>query len=103
KITGVYSVGVGPTGKTFVLVFESQRLRFPIIFPLVLLRIPRLVLLEPTEMELEPVTRLPLFKIRLLTVKLELSVTPDELLIVKLFTVDGNPFPVTCDELPLYI
>jgi len=79
----------------FAVEFESHLFRLPKIFPFVVFKIPILVLLVPTEMEFELVTRFPLIKLRLLTDILELSVTPFVLLIVKLLIFDGKPLPVT--------
>jgi hypothetical protein len=75
--------------------FESHRLKFPKIIPDELLSVPRFVMLDPRVNVFEFVNKIPLTKVRLPLIEiLEVNVTCVELLIVRLFTEAGNPFPV---------
>ena len=99
----MYFVADVPTGNNIGLhEFEIHLLKFPNIFPAELLNVPGLVILVPSESVFVFVNKFPLIKLSVpLTEVLALKVTPAELLIVKFFTVAGNPFPVTCAALPL--
>ncbi len=51
---------------------------------------------------LAPIDNAPVVSVRVpVTVALEVRVTPELLLVVKLFTVAGRPLPVTCGAVPL--
>lgn len=94
---GVYFVGVVPTGKvTGEIEFEIHRLTFPIILPDEIIKDPKLEALVPREKVFPLVNKFPFNKVSVpLIAVFELRVTPEVLLTVKLFNVEGNALPVT--------
>lgn len=95
-----------PTGKRTLLTAAAanQRLKVPTMVPDVRVSVPSAELLEPRVSIFDPVVMLPLVSVKVfVTVSSACNVTPAELLIVRLFTVDGRPLPVLCAEVPLYV
>jgi hypothetical protein len=102
---GRYLVAVPAGNDTLLTVAAANHLlKLPSTVPEVLDNVPSDEVLVPSVSVFVPVVMFPLVRVRVFaTVSSACNVSPVELLIVRLFTVDGRPLPVLCAEVPLYV